>query len=338
MRVTLQTIADATGADRGTVSRVLNGQARRYKISQERSEAIQQTARRLGYRPNQLGRALRSGRNCDVGLLVGGDENDWLPDRLMSGLQAALGALDYTLRIGHLDLQAREPARLWRDLLRHDMIDGLLVAVRRAVPGATALRAELRGWGRPVVWLTDQSADHVVPVDTSGDAARATGLLLERGHRRILYAGLLAAPPTGYVDERLSGYRSAMQAAGAQPEALSIPDVAALQAALTARLGQADAPTAVLCRNDDVALLSQVAAATNGLAVPAGLALLSLSPPKTVASAWMSRYALDERERGRESVHLLRTLIQTPDADFAPACLTASLTHSATIGPPRPGA
>ena len=66
--VTLQTIADAVGVSRTTVS---NAYSRPDQLSDELRERIFQTAARLGYRgPNPAGRLLRSGRAGAIGVVL----------------------------------------------------------------------------------------------------------------------------------------------------------------------------------------------------------------------------------------------------------------------------
>ena len=60
MGVTIRQIAEAAGVSRGTVDRALNNRGR---INPQVKERIEQIARDMGYRPNQLGRALSMSRN-----------------------------------------------------------------------------------------------------------------------------------------------------------------------------------------------------------------------------------------------------------------------------------
>ena len=60
MGVTIRQIAEAAGVSRGTVDRALNNRGR---IRPEVAERVRQIAEEMGYKPNQLGRALSMSRN-----------------------------------------------------------------------------------------------------------------------------------------------------------------------------------------------------------------------------------------------------------------------------------
>jgi len=61
--VTLKTVADKAGCAVGTVSSILNRAPQSAAISQHTKDRVFAVARILGYRPNLLARALRTGRS-----------------------------------------------------------------------------------------------------------------------------------------------------------------------------------------------------------------------------------------------------------------------------------
>ena len=68
--ITLRDVARATGLSPATVSIVLNAAPLARYIPARTKERIEKAARRLGYRPNQLARSLRSSRNHTLGVMV----------------------------------------------------------------------------------------------------------------------------------------------------------------------------------------------------------------------------------------------------------------------------
>ena len=69
-RVTIREIARESGFSVSAVSLVLNNAPLAQYIPEQTKKRIQGVAQKLGYRPNQLARALRSQRTTTVGLMV----------------------------------------------------------------------------------------------------------------------------------------------------------------------------------------------------------------------------------------------------------------------------
>ena len=86
MGVTIRQIAEAAGVSRGTVDRALNNRGR---INPQVKERIEQIARDMGYRPNQLGRALSMSRNNRIiGVILQSVETPFMQE-LRQGIEKA---------------------------------------------------------------------------------------------------------------------------------------------------------------------------------------------------------------------------------------------------------
>lgn len=70
MRPTLKTIADSLGFSVTTVSRVLNRQSSKYRISKQTEAHVVKTAKELGFIHNSLTRGLRTKRTFTLGLIM----------------------------------------------------------------------------------------------------------------------------------------------------------------------------------------------------------------------------------------------------------------------------
>ena len=67
---TLQCIADRSGVSVTTISRVLSGQADRYRISKQTEAAVRKIAKEVNFVPNQLARGLRLKKTLNIGLVI----------------------------------------------------------------------------------------------------------------------------------------------------------------------------------------------------------------------------------------------------------------------------
>ena len=220
--VTLQDVAREAGVAVSTVSRALTQPER---ISPPTRARVQEVARRLGYRPNRIARAVVSGRTQMLAVLVPDITN---PHHfgLIRGAEERARAADRTLVLG----DTRGDPGLEADHLDRlgSVVDGIVLASSR-LPDADLRELARR---RPVVLhnrelpglpgvVTD--FDDGMPADRSRTSPRS-------GHRRVAYlsgprrswsegrrwAALTAeATPAGVVVQRLGPF--APTSTGARP-------------------------------------------------------------------------------------------------------------------------
>jgi DNA-binding LacI/PurR family transcriptional regulator len=249
--LTLQTIADAVGVSRTTVSNAYN---RPDQLAPALRERILAAAHELGYSgPDPAARRLRSGRRDAVGLL------------LTEGLSHA-----FTDPAAGLLLQgiARTIEDAGLALLLVPDRDGVLDAVVQslclcALPeGHPNVEAALARRLPLVVVDEPRLADHAyVGIDDRRGARLAAEHLLALGHRRFA----LLCGESATQRERRAGFREALDAAGARWEE---PDD------LAEALAADDRPTAVLAGSDQRALAALETARDAGLVVPHDLSIV----------------------------------------------------------------
>ena len=66
-RVTIYEVAKAAGVSLATVSRVINKQS---NVTQETKDRVEETIKRLGYRPNALAQGLATSRTTNIGIVI----------------------------------------------------------------------------------------------------------------------------------------------------------------------------------------------------------------------------------------------------------------------------
>ena len=210
--VTIKDVAREAGVGAMTVSRVINSVAGS-KVSHQTAERVRKVIDRMGYVPNHVARSLRGQRSNVIGLITTDIGNPfWAAcargverEARKHGYATILLASDEspTVEAGHILA------------LRGRRIDGLLL-----IPSA-GLRPET--WARdlgdfPVVALDrpieGMETDSVL-IHNDEAAYQATKHLLWHGHRRIAFIGYCEHTYT--VQERMRGYRRAVQEAGLEP-------------------------------------------------------------------------------------------------------------------------
>ena len=74
---TLVSIAERSGCSISTVSRVLSGNAAKYRISQRTVARVTEEVKRCNYTPSLLAKGLRTNRTDTIGLLIPNIENSF---------------------------------------------------------------------------------------------------------------------------------------------------------------------------------------------------------------------------------------------------------------------
>src|ERR1700738_5658901 len=92
--VTMRDVATATGFSPATVSIVLNNAPLARYIAPTTKKRIEDTAKRLGYRPNAMARFLRSKKSLSIGVMLF-DVTDPFCTTVLRGIENALYPIGY---------------------------------------------------------------------------------------------------------------------------------------------------------------------------------------------------------------------------------------------------
>lgn len=351
-RVTLQTIADAVGVSRMTVS---NAFSKPDQLSAELRDTILRTAAKLGYTgPDPAARALAKGAVGTVGLLFTDKVHlafsDEIATRFLTAISEELAPTGRALTI--LGSVAKGDLVPTRDI----PLDGALVYAC----GATS---EAVGWLKkrklPLVFVDQRPVRGypAVNVDDRGGAVAAAQHLVSLGHRRVavvtrledraVVADLSMLPTAGHsTRERTEGWLSVLQPAGVDVTVVnaagSTEEAGFDSAELFLGLPPKRRPTAVLAYSDRIAVGVMQAARERGLAVPADLSVVGFDdadfsartrPPLTTVHQDVAR-------KGHEAMALLAEAITTksPQRSEHRVLPTRLVVRSSTAEPPRPQA
>ena len=283
-RVTLQTIADALGVSRMTVS---NAFSRPDQLSSDLRAQVLAVAERLGYvGPNPAARALARGTVGNVGLLLSESLNYALTDHVAVAFLAAiadeLGPTGRALTLlPSVDDADFVPAR---DIA----LDGAVIY--SCIPDSPDVRW-LERRKLPLVFVDNIGPRGCpsVTIDDAGGARAAAQHLIDLGHRDIAIVSNGVEGEFGAVPdipdrdasfperERLRGWRDALSEAGVKPFLLRTEHGDPVTAGVTAGkelFGQVPRPTGVLCFSDAIASGVLRAARDAGLSVPADVSVV----------------------------------------------------------------
>jgi LacI family transcriptional regulator len=212
-------LAKELGFSVSTVSRVLSGNAEKYRISRKTVEKVREAAEAFQVTPDPIGAGLRRGKMGIVGLLV--------PDITNPFFSQLARAIELNLRSSGVAVQLCNSAEdsdtelslLGKMLTRR--LDGMIIA-----PVGTeseVLRSMVEDSNMPIV-LVDRPLPGTSAPSVSLENRKAGRLaaeqLLAAGHTRI---GCLRGDPGSESDrERFEGVRDALRAAGIDPGTLVV--------------------------------------------------------------------------------------------------------------------
>jgi len=223
--VTMRDVATQSGFSPATVSIVLNNAPLARYIAPATKKRIEETAKKLGYRPNAMARFLRSKRSHSVGVLFF-DITDPFCTLIMRGVENALYQASYLAIFADAHNQRNRFER-YLELLLERHVEGLIVVAnwlfvdihvladlsKRNIPSATI------GWELPGNNISS------VMVDNETGARLALEHLYQLGHRKIAFI----RGPKMLIDSapRWHGIQKFAQSAGLEIDSglvLQLPD------------------------------------------------------------------------------------------------------------------
>lgn len=300
------------GVSASTVSKALNVSS---EIPEETRARIEETARRLGYRPNAVAQSLRVGRSHSIGAVTDDDEG-MFSTTILRALEHHADQRGFSVILANsLGERARERRHV--ETFLNKQVDGLIVmdsVVRRR--GAPA--AEIGDL--PQVYVYCYTDDLDVPCIVPDDrlAGRlATEHLLATGRRHLAFLSGPRYGPGAFEasDRRLDGYLEAHATAGlAHAEGLVVAadwNARSGYEAMRRLLDAGDIPDGVVCSNDYTALGALEAIRLSGRSVPDDIAVIGFDNRAVAAGlpVPLSTIAPDYEEIGRIAMDRLLAAI-----------------------------
>ncbi|TWU01357.1 LacI family DNA-binding transcriptional regulator [Neorhodopirellula pilleata] len=203
--VTLKNVAEAAGVSVSVASRVLNGKAKTYRISDATETQVRKVAQSMAFQPSQVARSLRTKRSGLIGVVVPDLSNPFFA-AIAREVTLAAETDGYSVIVA----DSRETTERERKLigeLTARQIEGLVVCPVGIDSGHLI---EVHQSKLPIV-LVDRTFLNCDLMQVTSDhrvgAYHAAALLLAQGHRTI--GVLQGLPGTLPNEERLAGLQTA---------------------------------------------------------------------------------------------------------------------------------
>jgi DNA-binding LacI/PurR family transcriptional regulator len=294
-------VAQLAGVSYQTVSRVLHESPH---VRGDTRERVLAAIRELDYRPNSLARALVTGRSKTLGVVTF-DTTLYGPASTLLGIERAAHDAGYAVSITSVRSLDRDAVLAAIQQLRVQGVDGVaVIAPVRAV--ADALRHVPSDFAVVAVEAGPNASIPVATVDQRVGAADATRHLLQLGHETVWH---LAGPSEWKeAEERVEGWRSALEEAGATVPALLRGDWTPRSGyELGQELLQIPELSAVFVANDQMALGLLRRLHEAGREVPRDLSVVGFDdiPEAAYFTPPLTTVRQDFSELGRRCLHIL---------------------------------
>ena len=286
-RPTMKDVARRANVSVQTVSVVVNASG---VVSPETRERILTAIDELGYRPQAVGRSLRTGATRTIGLLVADITNPFFA-RMADTVEDHAHAAGYNLILYNTHSDA-DRERTYLHIATEAWLDGMLfVTTTDTLHGLGTLRSA----GIPCVAIDRVPADYEGPwviLDNRRTGALVAEHLLDLGHRDL--AHICGPLDLRLSVERLESFESSVRERGFEPVGHIEGDASwsceSGYRAMRSLLEGSRSPTAVFASNDRLAIGAMRAAVEAGLRVPDDLSIVGvddielapyLTPPLT---------------------------------------------------------
>lgn len=339
--VTMNDIAARVGVSQATVSYVLNDRSTGIKVREETRRRILDVAAEMGYRRNDLARAMVTGKTFVFGFLTRNPSEEGA-SRIMVGAHEEASRNGYLIKLIHVPYG--DDFRPFIERAMEQRPAGVLVQ-NLSLDALECLHSEVSRFNIPVALMDDPPpADwgaRVVSDDAAG-ARAAVEHLCALGHRRIAFVSAQYASTLSLA--RAAIFRQEMQRAG-----LPVTDDDILYTdwrkgdvierevgALLTRPGPR--PTALLCAGDMIAMVAQRAARLAGMTLPRDLSVVGFADfvMATYADPPLTTVAQPFEEIGRVAVRrLLEFQTGSEPASGTFEVPTQLVVRLSTVAPPQ---
>jgi len=312
-RPTLVDVARLAQVAPSTASRALKESPR---ISEATRLRVVAAARGLGYQPNRVAQSLRAMTTPFVGIVVP-DIGITFYSRFVKGAQEVLEQAGYQALVMNTEREASHEEVALRTLEGHQ-VSGILLATSRPAADEPHI---------PTVYFDNFASDRgIARVARANEEGMEllVGHLASHGHRRIAYIG--GPPSFTSGEERLAGFRAAVEAHGAERRQVYVeladaswsPESAA--ASMARLLALAEPPTAVVAAGDTLVLGAMSACRDAGKRVPDDIALVAFDEPVfgSLLDPPVTALRRGDHELGRVAAQMLLAALRS-DGDAGPA-------------------
>lgn len=310
--ITISDVAAKAGVSRATVSYVLNDRNTAVRISDDTRQRVREAASHLGYRRNELARAVITGKNRMLGFWVMQSNREPVI-RVLSGAMKEADERGYFIKMlgfdnGTVGSRIIEQCVEWR-------LSGI-IAIHAPESTVATLHPQFIGSKIPIVAVDSQQPPAgIVNVASASDSGVRSVIehLVGLGHRKIVFVAGEPDESDTISSLRASAYSKAMQELGMGRYEKVVHgrwEVEATERVVRNLLkpgSKANRPTAIACSSDHMAMVTVRTASQMGIGVPQDLSVTGFDDLSCAAlyNPALTTVAQSFEEMGRIAVQQL---------------------------------
>lgn len=339
--VSIKDVARIAGVSIATVSRCINEPDRvRLNTRKKVQNAIEQT----GYSPNTLAQSFRRGKTHVI-MVVLPSVGDPFFTGVMKGIREVAAGNGYSLLINETQFNTITADEIGSIVVSRQA-DGIILLAAMSPFGTRVLSAKSQRALPMVIGCETVSPELSsypgIHIDNIAAAREATDYLLKLGHEKIAF--IYGEHKTLLTMDRERGYREAMKKAGKIIDSGWVVEGGlTLDGAMDATaklLALPNAPTAIFCATDEMAMGCLHAVSEAGLDVPGDISVMGFddnryakitNPPLTTVSQPVEKIGRRVMKR------LLAEIENGRSKDAEPEIVPHELVVRASTAPPRNG-
>jgi LacI family transcriptional regulator, fructose operon transcriptional repressor len=302
----IKNVAIEAGVSIATVSRVLSNKP---YVTAELQERVLAAVRKLGYRPNQVARSLRSQQSTVLGLIVSDVCNPFFTDvsRVVEDCAYKEG---YSVFLCNSDEDEKKELFYLREMLDKNVAGVILSPTRKTSENFSKLNINL-----PMVVfdrsVQDAEVDSIV-IDNQEAAYTLTTHLLDQGYQRI--AGIFSNVTTG-IERRLGFEKAMLERGEPQPQMIMTQPKFETGYAAAIKLLAADPRPEAIFTSDNLVLSGAMQAINeSGYQIPDEVALVGFDDVSwmTLVRPSITVISQPTEQIARMTVDLLMQRIKNP--------------------------
>lgn len=186
--ITMADIAKETNVSQTTVSMVLNDKANKIRISNKTSQRVMDTARKLGYCPNEAARTVRNGKSNSISIISWVDNTFTQP--IINGIVDQIDGMDYSTKLLPVNAQS-DMLAVFQDCISH-RIAGVIMIIPFSSKWVELAKDIFSKHNIPLVIQYDtgiSSGDFFIKINEYDAIDESIKYLTELGHSKICHLG-----------------------------------------------------------------------------------------------------------------------------------------------------